>query len=547
MFLPVKKDITIFKGIQFRMVFRASTKNCAARDNTKVPVDLTNYDAYMQIRKKTCGCDKELLFDLNTPVSYISVTDPANGEVTINIPPSVTGDLSFTCGEYWIVMHSKKADENFLLMYGEVSTTCPVTIVPDFVVPDPDPDPEPEPIDVFLLSIVDNDGYYNRELFQQDNQTSLGFLCDRSVYIGGGAIIGTQVETTSGMAYHSISMIDSTTAIPSMIIDPLGKYGFAGYGRYVESTDGVTPSFWSIVLIDERVYSIDCRHVVVALIDGAFQVLQTQDFTIGDESAASTYLYFTGTMDISPDGQYLAIMYEVEEVSTGNLAVSSHVYDLTTYTGMEIGPYQLEMFTPGRILAAELFWLSKLSTTGEHILVVFSMDPTSYWANSDSFVFSAIGVSDSGLGYLDTTEYYQSLRYVGPFADIRRVTWQDGGMNKVAVYTQLESYTSNPLFVLDFENVEFDGDTRTISQNPRSTPTSLSTDGNPRVVPCWSVDKNSVIIADINKGIRVADLVGETETLYDQYPIVQNDSFCGIQALSITNLQPVTCLIPVVS
>lgn len=534
MFLPVKKDITIFKGIQFRMVFRASTKNCAARDNTKVPVDLTNYNAYMQIRKKTCGCDKELLFDLNSPVSYISVTDPVNGEITINIPPSVTGDLAFTCGEYWIVMHSKNADENFLLMYGEVSTTCPVTIVPDFV--PPEPEPEPEVLDVLLLSTFD-DRMNDRGVYLQSDQTKIGSVCDQSLYVGNGAIVGRAVSVDSnGGGPFSISLINGDVAVPSMIIDPIEKYSYVN-GRYVQPIqDDPNPGFWSLILVDERLHTVDCRHMIVAIVDGTFQIVFTHDFTIGDESVTDVYLYFAGYVDVSTDGQCAAIMFEVEDVATGDGGVAAYVVDLITYRQFEM---PLQVFSSGDYPRyPEIFWLSKKSTDDEHILVTWAVD----YENPDSRVFTAYGFKDVGDPQLRVTQYYKSGRYVGPFRDMVGVRWQDGENNKVAVIITNNSLTTNVLFVRDFENVVFDFANSLISEEPPSIVREVTIDINTEVVPSWSVDKTKIIAADINKGVWDVSLNGDA-VLYDQFPRVEPDYICGIQAIQITNLLPVTCAV----
>lgn len=133
MLAPITKNITIFKGITFKLKFKVKTRNCCDGTGVKTPIDLSEYDVFMQIRKKECGTDEhELILDLNdhTP-PLILVTNEEEGEITINIPSSITKELSSPRTLiYWIVLRHKVTEESFILMMGDVTLVKPIVVLP---------------------------------------------------------------------------------------------------------------------------------------------------------------------------------------------------------------------------------------------------------------------------------------------------------------------------------------------------------------------------------------------------------------------------------
>lgn len=88
-----KKNLTIPQGSTFRYKFKVNRLEAGAED----PVDLSGCEVKMQIRP-TQRSDR-LFLDLYEE-GYISIDDPVNGSILIDIPASVTRDLSFSKAVY---------------------------------------------------------------------------------------------------------------------------------------------------------------------------------------------------------------------------------------------------------------------------------------------------------------------------------------------------------------------------------------------------------------------------------------------------------------
>lgn len=88
-----KKDLNIYQGATFRFDFSLSQ----VVDGVESPVDITNATAKMQIRPSYSS--NTLYLDLGAD-GYISITDPINGTVTIDVPASVTETLDFSSAVY---------------------------------------------------------------------------------------------------------------------------------------------------------------------------------------------------------------------------------------------------------------------------------------------------------------------------------------------------------------------------------------------------------------------------------------------------------------
>ncbi len=88
-----KKDLLILQGTTFTFSFNLTQ----IADGVESAVDLSNCIAKMQIRPTHRS--EELYLDLGAE-GYISVTDPVNGEVTIDIPATATAELDFSSAVY---------------------------------------------------------------------------------------------------------------------------------------------------------------------------------------------------------------------------------------------------------------------------------------------------------------------------------------------------------------------------------------------------------------------------------------------------------------
>ena len=88
-----KKNLTISQGSTFRYKFKVNKMETGS----ETPVDLTGCVARMQIRP-TQRSDT-LFLDLHAD-GYITIDDPLTGSITIDIPSSVTTDLSFSKAVY---------------------------------------------------------------------------------------------------------------------------------------------------------------------------------------------------------------------------------------------------------------------------------------------------------------------------------------------------------------------------------------------------------------------------------------------------------------
>lgn len=130
---PITKNLTIYKGITFKLRFKAMTKSCCDDGSgVKTPIDLSDFDVFMQIRKAECGSgDHELILDLNDPESLIQITNPEEGEILILIPGEVSKEISSSRPlTYWAVLKNRITEESFILMLGSVCFIKPIVIIP---------------------------------------------------------------------------------------------------------------------------------------------------------------------------------------------------------------------------------------------------------------------------------------------------------------------------------------------------------------------------------------------------------------------------------
>ena len=87
--METKYNMVINQGSTFRHKFFIKNKN-------RYPVNINDAVVRMQIRKNH---HSEVILDLGL-AGYIFISDPLNGEVSIEIPASVTKDLDFDFAYY---------------------------------------------------------------------------------------------------------------------------------------------------------------------------------------------------------------------------------------------------------------------------------------------------------------------------------------------------------------------------------------------------------------------------------------------------------------
>lgn len=117
--MSAKKNLIIYQGSTFKFVFKLSR----SVNKIDTPVDLSGAIAKMQIRPSHRS--DTLYLDLYEE-GYISISDPMNGEITINIPPGMTADLEFSKAVYDIQVefsdgHIMRVIEGYITLSPEVT------------------------------------------------------------------------------------------------------------------------------------------------------------------------------------------------------------------------------------------------------------------------------------------------------------------------------------------------------------------------------------------------------------------------------------------
>ena len=94
---PGQYDLDIWQGQTF-------TQEIVWKDSIGTPVDLTNYTARMQVRKKVKSSTTEI--ELTTANGRISL-GTTNGTITLTISATDTASLDFTCAVYDLELESQ--------------------------------------------------------------------------------------------------------------------------------------------------------------------------------------------------------------------------------------------------------------------------------------------------------------------------------------------------------------------------------------------------------------------------------------------------------
>lgn len=102
--MSAKKDFTIKQGSTFRHHLYVKQK---IDKNTFTPVNLTGCVPRMQIRPSIGS--SVVILDLKVN-NFISITDPQEGKITIEIPPNETQILDFNYGVYDIEILFENGD-----------------------------------------------------------------------------------------------------------------------------------------------------------------------------------------------------------------------------------------------------------------------------------------------------------------------------------------------------------------------------------------------------------------------------------------------------
>lgn len=88
-----KKDLKIYQGATFRFSFTLTQYN----NGTETPVDLSECVPRMQIRPSHNSETLHLDLEEN---GFITISDPVNGEVAVDIPATSTQELYFSSAVY---------------------------------------------------------------------------------------------------------------------------------------------------------------------------------------------------------------------------------------------------------------------------------------------------------------------------------------------------------------------------------------------------------------------------------------------------------------
>lgn len=116
-----KKDIEVEQGST--LLFHFVMSEIDTKEDTEVPVNLMEAEAKMQIRRSQRS--EEVLLDLNEG-GFIEITDPVNGQVTVNVPPEETQKFTFSSAVYDIEIHFR--DKTVIrLVEGRVINSLGVT------------------------------------------------------------------------------------------------------------------------------------------------------------------------------------------------------------------------------------------------------------------------------------------------------------------------------------------------------------------------------------------------------------------------------------
>lgn len=116
---PGRLDLTIYAG---------STRNIQVQwkgGDPAIPVDITNYTARMQIRKR--AGDATVIDELTTANSRIAITNAAQGILEVRFPASVTALYDFCVAVYDLELVAPDTTTVYRILEGSVSLSPEVT------------------------------------------------------------------------------------------------------------------------------------------------------------------------------------------------------------------------------------------------------------------------------------------------------------------------------------------------------------------------------------------------------------------------------------
>jgi hypothetical protein len=122
-----KWPLVIEQGATFQLGLTLSTGGLVADGGTVI--DLTGYQARMQVRKRIASVDTLLFLSTEVaddPDQHIVITDAVNGELVITIPADETAAFTWFSGSYDLEIESAGGFVRRLL-YGSVKVTKEVT------------------------------------------------------------------------------------------------------------------------------------------------------------------------------------------------------------------------------------------------------------------------------------------------------------------------------------------------------------------------------------------------------------------------------------
>lgn len=110
------------------VIYQGSTKEITVQwkaGDPAVPVDITNYKARMQVRKRVS--DTTILDELTTENSRIAITDAALGKLVLKFPASVTSAMTFCTGVYDLELIAPDNVTVYRILEGNFSLSLEVT------------------------------------------------------------------------------------------------------------------------------------------------------------------------------------------------------------------------------------------------------------------------------------------------------------------------------------------------------------------------------------------------------------------------------------
>tara|TARA_Y100000593_G_scaffold75007_1_gene138259 strand:- start:8158 stop:9789 length:1632 start_codon:yes stop_codon:yes gene_type:complete len=535
MLLPVKKNLLVYKGTRFKQVINASVKNCSTRQ--KEPVDLSQYRAFMKVMKKECGCEKEVLFDLNNPDTYIEVTDGVAGEITIDIPPAVTHAFDFSCGDYWIIMQHKTSADNYVLMHGEFSTVCTFLT---------EPDPTPPIIDVVLVGEIVGNSPTTRRLYSTNSSTALADLCRGTQYAGNGGVIGTNFGVELQQIYFQL--LADPTSTPILLSDTADPFVYEMQWFSPEISNS-TNGGWVAVLTAEGIGGIDVEVLFLGDDGNGLEKFPIQNFRIEDLELVEQIFTVTAS-GVNSTSDFGYIHYNVTD-SQGQVQKYLYIFAIDEIRGAHIGTtFFMGILYSGSMYDTDLgqmVWLERSGiTTGSSVLVI--TDISGDGTDSIHVICMEVSIASDEVGpYIQIAPLGVEHTFERPVGTkMNKVLTCDTFLDKVS-FTVYGDETDPEVMLFDFSNTTFVHDQYGSSGTEIYTNPS-PTDMNFSVICGWDWDNTNILIPITGGGLSSFDpLTGEVTPFTEMADVgIRAEGYRGVQSFRLdtsAGLSPFSCIV----